>query len=529
MRLRIRPIAALALAMLALPAAASASPTPALSVPVPPSVTVVSPSDGRLDAFTRNPYDGSLSHMAWTMSGGWSDWEVVPGPRLDIDTEIAAIPQENATIDVFARSVDDHVVVTRWNAKTGWGTSWKTLPGSISAGPTASWSEYPGDPTIRVVTVSEAKPAAAVPPSTTVQPAEPATIQVMNWDRTTQTAGSWSKVAGAPALMAGTAPAVVQRQASTVDMWLTGADGRLYVSNRYSNADWTTWNAVASPALRSTPVIARRPNMPNDIDIAVGAADGSLWVGNSVAPGALSSGSPLGGTFAASTPGLAYYHPSDAITSTGTPDEQAMVFGYGGDALLRTKTYRWDNTGWSTSWAGPIRSNQPDPTAAPIGLLPQSLTAVSPSPGRTDIFVRSPYTNALLHTAWTGSWGAWESIGVGLDSTSDVVALPGTNRIDVFTRAQTGQLMTRAWTSSQGWASAWSVISGTYKSGPSVAVPQMERSRSPQQRPTARRSPRGTRRPRRCRPGRPSPTPRRRTPHGPSASPTALTARWTCG
>ncbi|HBG26014.1 MAG: hypothetical protein A2Y10_03910 [Planctomycetes bacterium GWF2_41_51] len=94
--------------------------------------------------------------------------------------------------------------------------------------------------------------------------------------------------------------------------------------------------------------------------------------------------------------------------------------------------------------------------------------AVSRMPGRIDVFCvgadRNLYTKSYINGIWSTSW---TSLGNGDISGNPDVCSWDSNRIDVFCRNTSNQLMQKAWTEAGGWG-VWVNRGGTLGSGPSA-------------------------------------------------------------
>lgn len=404
--------------------------------------------------------------MKWNINDGFSDWESIPGPPLDVDTEIAAVATGPFAFEVFARSAADRVVTTRWSAAVGAWDSWKTIPGAISAGPTASFRASTN--TIDIGAVRAATASRIVPPAT-VPNAEPAVLAVNTWNLNSRTAGSWLALGGGLA-WPGTAPAVANRPGGVLDVWASGADGKLYARSRSSGGLWTGWVLVSVADVRTTPSITVSPVEASHLEVTVKTASSQLLQLKSATPAAVSSSEPMtDGLAGGGDPASVWWYYADQDSADPGANREFTTFQMNGDGLLR---YRSSHPGPATpsGWAAPIKPRQPDARAAkPLNQTPQAVASASPAAGRVDVFVRSGQSSSLVHTWWTGTgWAEWEDLGGDLAGDASVAAVSGAGRIDVFSRNADSRIITRTWTSSSNW-SGWSTLPGIVRNGPSAA------------------------------------------------------------
>jgi peptidoglycan hydrolase-like amidase len=92
--------------------------------------------------------------------------------------------------------------------------------------------------------------------------------------------------------------------------------------------------------------------------------------------------------------------------------------------------------------------------------------AVSPSPGRTDVFVRGSDGALWTRTQVGASFGPWTSLGGLLTSDPDASSW-GSNHIDVFARGVDGAVWHRATVDGTNW-SAWDTLGGSVTSSPTA-------------------------------------------------------------
>ena len=442
-----------------LPAPARAAPTPPAPIVESRAVAVVSPGPGRLDAFVRTPADGSLAHAAHTPATGWSAWEIVPGARLDVDSEVAAVSRAPGIIDVFVRSTDDRILSTSWSRAEGWAASWAAIAGAVEGGP--SVARRP-DGNLTVAAISRATPSMTVPPATAPRPAAPAVPQVITWDPSSRVAiDSWFKLPAA--VLPGTSPAIAFR-GGTLELFATSPGRALLNVSRPVGGPWSAWRTQGDQVLSSSPAVSPHPSDPNRLDLAARGASGQSLHGTSVSSGSAVAWENLGGAIVdAATPAVSWFREHESAPAR----LESFVLGSGGGVFRRSLT---PTVGWGASYAA-ATTVRPDPAAPPLGVSPSGLTVVSPSNGRLDAFARGPADGSLLHMAWTSAtgWTPWDSMGLRLDADSEISAVATPGRIDLFVRGTNRQAMTKTWTASSGWGASWSTLPGVITAGPTAA------------------------------------------------------------
>lgn len=92
-------------------------------------------------------------------------------------------------------------------------------------------------------------------------------------------------------------------------------------------------------------------------------------------------------------------------------------------------------------------------------------SAVSPSPGRTDVFARGGDGAVWQRSQANGGLGTWQSLGGTITSDPDVSSWGG-GRLDVFARGTDGALWHRG-NNGSGWA-GWESLGGSLESGPTA-------------------------------------------------------------
>jgi SpoIID/LytB domain protein len=93
-------------------------------------------------------------------------------------------------------------------------------------------------------------------------------------------------------------------------------------------------------------------------------------------------------------------------------------------------------------------------------------TAVSPGPGRVDVFSVGSDAGLWHRTETAASLGSWQRLGGIITSDADAASWSG-DRLDVFGRGGNASLWHKAWTPASGWVE-WEDLSGILTSGPSA-------------------------------------------------------------
>ena len=101
------------------------------------------------------------------------------------------------------------------------------------------------------------------------------------------------------------------------------------------------------------------------------------------------------------------------------------------------------------------------------------IAAVSPTPGKIDVFTRDPSTGQLRQTSYdqaTGLWTAWALRGGTLKAGTEIAAVSrSSTSIDVFFR-NPSDLVQRTTASGTAWSTPVTVSSNTANGGPSAVV-----------------------------------------------------------
>jgi len=232
---------------------------------------------------------------------------------------------------------------------------------------------------------------------------------------------------GLGALLSGVAPvSAVARNPNALDLFITGNDGRVYASAWEAGCDWSGiergWSAIGGLFPPGSPVsaVARHPER---LDLFVTGANGrvytSSWEGS---PRARLWGgwTSIGGRFPAGAP----------IGAVARAAGRMDLFATGSDGLVYTSAWSADSP-WSdaeTSWTaiGGFFS-----AGAPV-------TAVAPTPHRIELYITGQdgrvFTSSWQEgSRWSGRKDDWSAVGGGFFAGSPVsVVVRPTGRADLF-------------------------------------------------------------------------------------------------
>ncbi len=395
-------------------------------------------------------------HQTWTQPTGWSKWAAVPGARLNIDSEIVATSRSPWTIDVFARSTDDHVITATWSRSGEWST-WSQLPGTVNGGPSAAYNAT--DQTYAVGAVSHATSTVTAAPIITT------------WNPSTKAAGSWTRV---PAnVYPTTGPGLAYRSGGTLELWITNSSGQLASATRPSGGSWTGYTVRdTATLLTSSPSVAVPSTDLTRADIVARGSSGQVVHAYSTSVGTLAGGFEqlAGSTPAYATPSSLWWSTDEA--ETGTASRYDVYVTASTDLGLYRK--EWSGSAWS-SWSGPQKSSSSPiipPAALPTALTPPATVAAVQRGGPVSVFVRNPADGELLTTQRnpTLSGPTWSRLGLTLAPDSDVSAVYAGGRMTVFVRDRDNYIRARVWSSS-GWESSWyRVGAAKADAGPNATV-----------------------------------------------------------
>lgn len=133
------------------------------------------------------------------------------------------------------------------------------------------------------------------------------------------------------------------------------------------------------------------------------------------------------------------------------------AFYRGSDNTLRHRYFNQGDASWSAE------ENLGSPSAS--NTLSSDPAVVSWGNDRIDIFARDT-TGQLVHKWWAGGWSGWE-LNMGAIAGKPAVASIGNSALDVFARNSSNQLIIRSYRPTTGW-SGWGTIGGTLASDPAA-------------------------------------------------------------
>ena len=263
---------------------------------------------------------------------------------------------------------------------------------------------------------------------------------------------NWFNVSGGAAAL-GSPITAVARNPNHLDLFVTGADGRIYSTWWDANGGWANWFNVSggAAALRSRVEVVSRN--PNHLDLFVTGTDGRIystwWDANggwanwfNVSGGAAALGSP--------------------ITAVARNPNHLDLFVTGADGRIYSTW--WDANGGWANWF-----NVSGGTAA----LGSPITAVARNPNHLDLFVTG--ADGRIYSTWwdaNGGWANWFNVSGGaaaLRSRINVVAR-NPNHLDLFVTGTDGRVDSTWWDANGGWANWFNVSGGAAALGAPIDV-----------------------------------------------------------
>ena len=191
------------------------------------------------------------------------------------------------------------------------------------------------------------------------------------------------------------------RVPQTLDLFACGTDGHVYTKSWYEGGDWSDWRDIGGvfPPGAKVSVVARTPDI---LDAFVCGTDGKVygcwWTQNNYWSG-LNGWGPIGGDF---TPG------AEVVTVSRSTDNLDL-FVSGKDGAVN---HAWWYTGGGWSSANGEWATVPSGKFSPFS----QVTALARASNILDVFV-SDSDNQLTHASWDdkNDWssasGSWDLIG----------------------------------------------------------------------------------------------------------------------
>ena len=258
--------------------------------------------------------------------------------------------------------------------------------------------------------------------------------------------------------------AAIGRMADRLDLFATGTDGRIWTANWGGGKPWSSqatgggWRAISTPFVPNIPVsvVSRAPQ---NLDLFLTGADGrvytSWWVEGSDWVGITTGWPSLGGKFAPGTP--------IAVTSRSTYSVDLFATGEDGSVYANAWTGDWYSRNNGDKWL------DIGGTFAPGA----KVTVVNRNPTTLDVFVADPY-GCVYQNSWAEGvgWysiveggGKWLPVGGVFAPNAPLAATSrSADHIDLFYPDKDDRIYTTWWMPDHGWSSrghgTWTEITG---------------------------------------------------------------------
>jgi hypothetical protein len=347
------------------------------------SIAVTSRSPGNLDVFTVGS-DGVVYTAWWYAGNDWSavvgDWRPIGG-FFPAHAPITAIAKSPNSIDLFVTGNDGRVYTSWWYEGQDWSgvnNNWRSIGGIFP-------------------------PAAPV--------------------------------------------SVTSRNAGNLDLFITGNDGRVYTSWWYEGNDWSgvndTWRSIGGIFPVGAPVSAITKS-PNSIDLFITGNDGrvytSWWYEGNDWSGVNDTWRNIGGIFPV-------HAPVSAITKSSNSID---LFITGNDGRVYTSWW-YEGTDWS---------GLDDHWRSIGGIFPAGAPVhpTSRNPGNLDLFITG--NDGRVYTSWwyqgydwSGVNDSWRNIGGFFPPANPVAAkAKEPHSIDLFIAGYDSKVYTSWWYEGSDWS-----------------------------------------------------------------------------
>ena len=224
-------------------------------------------------------------------------------------------------------------------------------------------------------------------------------------------------------------PAVVERTASTQEIFVRGEDDGLYTKTLRADGTYSAWGASGT-TITSRPAAATRDGR---VDVVARSARGTLIHRSSTSAGTWSAWESLGGTL------LPEAAPALAWTRSGRLD----AFAVGTDNQVVRRSMSAKGTWGSWQRLG--------------GLTSSDLSATASSQDGVTVARRRASGRTYVATVGSTSVGPWTRVSTGLASAPAIVAAPGSSTTQLFGVGADGKLSVRTRTGTQAW-SDWKLL-----------------------------------------------------------------------
>ncbi|WP_345539849.1 hypothetical protein [Phytohabitans rumicis] len=352
------------------------------------SIAVTSRNAGNLDVF--NVGDNGRVFTSWWYQGSdWAGGRAIGG-FFPPDAPVAAISKSPNSIDLFVTGNDGRVYTSWWYEGQDWSgvnDNWRPIGGFFPPGaPITVASRHAGNLDL-FVTGNDGR------------------VYTSWWYEGQDWSGvndNWRSIGGF--FPAGAPISVTSRHAGNLDLFITGNDGRVYTSWWYEGQDWSgvndNWRSIGGFFPAGAPVEAISKS-PNSIDLFITGNDGrvytSWWYEGQEWSGLNDNWRSIGGFFPAGAP--------ISVTSRHAGNLDLFITGHDG----RVYTSWWYE---GQDWSG-VNDNWRSiggffPAGAPV-------EAISKSPNSIDLFITGNdgrvYTSWWYEGQdWSGVNDNWRSI-----------------------------------------------------------------------------------------------------------------------
>ncbi len=267
---------------------------------------------------------------------------------------------------------------------------------------------------------------------------------------------------------AGARVVATTRSADNFDLFTTGNDGRVYTSWWYAGSDWSgindNWLSIGGVFPAGAPVTAIAKS-PDSIDVFITGNDGrvytSWWYAGAAWSGANDNWLSIGGFFPAGAP----------IAATSRNAGNLDLFITGNDGRVYTSWWYTDAP-WSGANDNWLSVGGVFPAGAPVA-------AVARTPDNLDLFITGNdgrvYTSWWsTGAAWSGANDNWRSIGGFFPAGAPVTAIAKSpDSIDLFITGNDGRVYTSWWYAGSDWSGIndnWTPIGGFFPAGAPIAA-----------------------------------------------------------
>jgi hypothetical protein len=281
-----------------------------------------------------------------------------------------------------------------------------------------------------------------------------------NWDR-------W-RPALADIAAADSPVGVVSRDATRLDLFIAGGDGKTYTGAWDANFDlarWRGWWNILTGAIPAGGTITAVSRDANKLDVFLVSTDGGVYTAawdQNVASAAWRGWWRIGNLTA---------KPGAPVAAVARSAHQLDIFVAGSDG--KTYTAAWDQNVSNAQWRGwwNILTG-----AIPAG---GSITAVSRDSNKLDVFLVSNdggvYTAAWDQNVDSGKWRGWWRVGTLASVPGAPVAAVArsAHQLDIFVAGSDGKTYTAAWdqnVSNAQWRGWWNILTGHIAPGGAISA-----------------------------------------------------------